>query len=128
LIVIMVSVVLFSATLQYRLAESAVADHLLKIAIKIPLMFPIAGLAYELIKQAGKKWETSRLARVMSAPGLWLQNITTREPDDDQLEIALISIRKTLWRERAGDEASPIGANGIEIYGSANDVDLPLAA
>lgn len=130
LIVIGVSVVLFSVTLTYRIAETALFDHLIKIGIKVPLMFPVAGLAYELIKLAGKKCDTSRLARALSAPGMWLQKITTREPDDDQLEIALVSIRKTLWREQADREATalPIGARGVEVYRSASEVDLPLVA
>jgi uncharacterized protein YqhQ len=130
LIVIGVSVVLFSVTLTYRISETALFDHLIKIGIKVPLMFPVAGLAYELIKLAGKKCDTSQLARLLSAPGMWLQKITTREPDDQQLEVALISIRKTLWRERMDREGSalPIGARGVEIYGSAAEVDLPLAA
>ena len=123
LIVIMVSVVLFSATLTWRIAESTTLDHILKMLIKIPLMFPIAGLAYELIKLAGKKCDTSALARAMSAPGMWLQKITTREPDDDQLEIALISIRKTLWRESVGDDAPPIDS-GVEIYPPGADVQF----
>jgi uncharacterized protein YqhQ len=93
-------------------------------------MFPVAGLAYELIKLAGRKCDTSQLARILSAPGMWLQKITTREPDDSQLEIALVSIRKTLWRERMGREGSalPIGAGAVEVYGSAGEIDLPLAA
>jgi uncharacterized protein YqhQ len=130
LIVIGVSVVLFSVTLTYRIAETPLFDHLIKIGIKVPLMFPVAGLAYELIKLAGKKCDTSRLARALSAPGMWLQKITTREPDDDQLEIALVSIRKTLWREQADRNASalPIGARGVEVYASAAEVDLPLVA
>jgi uncharacterized protein YqhQ len=130
LIVIGVSVVLFSVTLTYRLAESTALDHLIKIGIKVPLMFPVAGLAYELIKLAGKKCDTSRLARLLSAPGMWLQKITTREPDDAQLEIALLSIRKTLWREQAAraGNAAPIGASGVEVYADAAAVDLPLAA
>jgi uncharacterized protein YqhQ len=129
LIVIMVSVVLFSAALTYRLSDRVVVDHLLKIAIKVPLMFPVAGLAYELIKLAGKKCDTSRLARALSAPGMWLQKITTREPDDAQLEVALLSIRKTLWRERMGAGELPAGTRGVEVYASAADViDLPLAA
>jgi uncharacterized protein YqhQ len=53
---------------------------------------------------------------------MWLQQITTREPDDAQLEIALISIRKTLWRERSGVAAAP----GVEIFPSAADVELPV--
>ncbi|HTM22624.1 MAG TPA: DUF1385 domain-containing protein [Kofleriaceae bacterium] len=130
LIVIMVSVVLFSAALTHRLAASTPIDHLLKIAIKVPLMFPVAGLAYEFIKMAGKRCETSRLARALSAPGMWLQKITTREPTDDQLEIALLSIRKTLWREAAGAAAGAArpGQGVVEVYASAADVDLPLLA
>ena len=128
LIVIMVSVVLFSAALTYRLSDTVLVDHLLKIAIKVPLMFPVAGLAYEIIKLSGRRCDTSRIARAMAAPGMWLQKITTREPDDQQLEIALISIRKTLWREKMGKGAPPIGARGIEVYPSGGEVDLPLVA
>ncbi len=128
LIVIMVSVVLFSAVLTYRLHDNTLVDHLLKIGIKIPLMFPIAGIAYELIKLSGKRYERSALARMFSKPGMWLQNITTRVPDDSQLEVACISIRKTLWREAAGDDALPIGVQGIEVYACAADIDLPLTA
>ncbi len=127
LIVIGVSVVLFSALLTFRLAESTAVDHIAKILIKIPLMFPVAGLAYELIKLAGKKCDTSRLARALSAPGMWLQKITTREPDDDQLEIALLSIRKTLWREAQGESDAKLDGE-VEVFASASDVDLPLAA
>lgn len=129
LIVIMVSVVLFSALLTFPISSSTALDHVAKIFIKIPLMFPVAGLSYELIKLAGKKCDTSALARAMSAPGMWLQKITTKEPDDSQLEVALISIRKTLWRERqTGDVHVALGCAGVEVFDSAADVDLPLAA
>lgn len=125
LIVVMVSVVIFSAALTWQLAENTAVDHLLKIAIKIPLMFPVAGLAYELIKLAGRHCDTSRFARALSAPGMWLQKITTKEPDDSQLEIALISIRKTLWREQHGGTADE---KRLEVYATAADVDLPVTA
>jgi uncharacterized protein YqhQ len=129
LIVIMVSVVLFAALLSFPLAESSVVDHLLKILIKIPLMFPVAGLAYEFIKLAGKHCETSSIARVLSTPGMWLQRITTKEPDDAQLEIALISIRKTLWREAQGTLPAPLeGSLGYEVFANADAIDLPLVA
>ena len=125
LIVVMVSVVLFAAVLRGRLAETSVLDHVFKILLKIPLMLPIAGLAYELIKLSGKHMNRSRVARALAAPGMWLQKITTREPDEGQLEIALISIRKTLWRERQAEGTSP---HGVHVYASAADItDLPLA-
>jgi uncharacterized protein YqhQ len=123
-IVIMVSVVLFSALLTWELSENKLVDNLLKIAVKVPLMFPVAGLAYELIKLAGKRCETSAWARAMSWPGMLLQRITTKEPDDAQLEVALISIRKTLWREHAPDA----GERGLETFASASEIDLPLVA
>jgi uncharacterized protein YqhQ len=123
LIVVIVSVVLFAAVLQFRLSANPAVDNIAKIFIKIPLMFPIAGLAYEFIKLAGKYCGTSRLARWASQPGMWLQKITTREPTDEQLEVALISIRKTLWRERSGTAAPA----GLEIYRSAAECDLPVA-
>lgn len=123
LIVVMVSVALFTALLRGVWMPTPAADHAVKILIKLPLMFPIAGLAYELIRLAGKKCDTSAWARIMSKPGMWLQKITTREPADDQLEIALISIRKTLWRERAGAATT---AAPVMVYASAAEVDLPL--
>ena len=129
LIVIMVSVVLFSALLSMPIAQSVALDHLIKIFVKIPLMFPVAGLSYELIKLAGKHSETSRLARSFSAPGMWLQKITTKEPDDEQLEIALVSIRKTLWRERQGEVGREgLGDGSYEVYTTTDEIDLPLVA
>ena len=90
-------------------------------------MFPVAGLSYEIIKLAGKHCETSVLARMVSKPGMWLQKITTREPTDDQLEIALISIRKTLWREAQGPETEQLTGR-VDVYPSADEIDLPIAA
>ena len=123
LIVVMVSVVIFASILWFPISANPKIDNLAKILIKIPLMFPVAGLAYEFIKLAGKYCGTSRVARWASQPGMWLQKITTREPTDEQLEIALISIRKTLWRERSGTAAPA----GLEIYRSAADCDLPVS-
>ena len=97
-------------------------DNLVKIVLKVPLMLPVAGLAYELLKLSGKAYDTSRLARALAAPGLWLQKITTREPDDGQLEIACLSIRKALWREQQGVTAEAT----VEVYASAADISLPV--
>ncbi|HOB11534.1 MAG TPA: DUF1385 domain-containing protein [Syntrophomonadaceae bacterium] len=55
----------------------------------------VAGLAYEFIKFSGKYYH-NRLARIVIAPGLWLQKLTTREPDDQQLEVALIALKAVL--------------------------------
>ncbi len=58
----------------------------------IPL---IAGLSYEVIKWAGKN-RNKRWVRALMWPGLMLQNLTTREPDDDQLEVAIESLKAVL--------------------------------
>jgi uncharacterized protein YqhQ len=127
LIVVMVSIVIFAAVLRGEILESSKLDHLVKIFLKIPLMLPVAGLSYELLKLAGRKCDTSALARALSAPGMWLQRITTREPSDEQLEIALLSIRKTLWRERRAETTGTAPGGEIEVYRSAAEVDLPFA-
>jgi uncharacterized protein YqhQ len=55
----------------------------------------VAGLSYELLKLSGKT-RNSMITRILIAPGLWLQRITTREPSDDQLEVALEALRSSI--------------------------------
>ncbi len=56
------------------------------------LMLPvICGLGYELLKACGKY--DNALTRIISAPGMWLQRITTKEPDDDMIEIAIAALK-----------------------------------
>ncbi|MFH1007994.1 MAG: DUF1385 domain-containing protein [Candidatus Latescibacterota bacterium] len=55
----------------------------------------VAGASYELLKFSGKKRDHA-IIRCLIAPGLWLQKITTREPDDEQLEVALTALKRAL--------------------------------
>lgn len=55
----------------------------------------VAGLGYEFIRFSGKYYH-NRWARIIIAPGLWLQKLTTREPDDQQLEVALEALKAVL--------------------------------
>ncbi len=66
----------------------------LRIVIKLALLPLVAGLAYEFIKFAGRC--DNKLMRVLSAPGLWLQRITTKEPDDEQIEVAIRSLTEVI--------------------------------
>ena len=68
------------------------------VATRILLLPLIAGLAYELIRFAGKHAENRVLMTVL-APGLWLQRLTTREPSLDQLEVSIRALREVLERE-----------------------------
>ncbi|HZP74381.1 MAG TPA: DUF1385 domain-containing protein [Gaiellaceae bacterium] len=70
------------------------------IVSRIVLLPVIAGIAYELIRFAGKHSENRVLMTVL-APGLWLQRLTTREPTLDQLEVSIRALREVLEREGA---------------------------
>jgi uncharacterized protein YqhQ len=77
------------------------------IATRILLLPLIAGIAYELIRFAGKHTD-NRLLMALLAPGLWLQRLTTREPTLDQLEVSIRALREVLaleQRDTAGEAA-----------------------
>jgi uncharacterized protein YqhQ len=69
------------------------------VATRILLLPVIAGLAYELIRFAGKHSE-NRVLRTLLAPGLWLQRLTTREPSLDQLEVSIRALKEVLSLEQ----------------------------
>ena len=68
------------------------------IATRVLLLPVIAGLAYELIRFAGKH-QGNRVVMAVLAPGLWLQRLTTREPTLDQLEVSIRALREVLQLE-----------------------------
>lgn len=70
----------------------------LNLLVRISLMPLVAGLSYEIIRYAAKK-ESSVVFKLMTLPGLWLQNITTQEPDDSQLEVAIEALKESLKLE-----------------------------
>lgn len=100
LLVLVVSVFLFAAVfpLMPELASGKIANQGLYVLIKIPLIFPLAGATYELIKW-GDKHRNNAAVRAVMAPGLALQKITTRTPSDDQIEVALAALKTALNRE-----------------------------
>lgn len=64
---------------------------LARTAIKLLLLPIIMGIGYEYIMYAGKNENT--ITKILSAPGMWMQRITTREPSDDQLQVAICAIK-----------------------------------
>jgi uncharacterized protein YqhQ len=62
----------------------------------------VAGVAYEAIKFAGRH-QHQLIGRILMAPGSWLQNITTNEPDDDMIEVAVAALEATLAAEPLAD-------------------------
>src|SRR6266404_5988439 len=81
------------------------------IATRILLLPVIAGIAYEVIRFAGKH-AGNRILMALLAPGLWLQRLTTREPTLDQLEVSIRALRKVL--ELEGRSATP-EAERVEV-------------
>lgn len=82
------------------------ADNVfLKVFIRILLLPVIAGISYEVIQWAGRS--ESVLVNMISKPGMWLQKLTTREPDDDMLDVAIMSIEAIYdWKEFQRDGES----------------------
>jgi uncharacterized protein YqhQ len=70
----------------------------LNLLVRISLMPLVAGLSYEVIRYAAKK-ESGAIFKFMTKPGLWLQNITTQEPDKEQLEVAIKALDESLKLE-----------------------------
>ncbi len=73
----------------------ATAAFVLKFGARVVLIPLIAGLAYEVIRYSARHL-ANPVCKVLIRPGLWLQRITTKEPDDKQLEIALIALKEAL--------------------------------
>jgi len=70
---------------------------LLYIAIKLLLLPLTMGLGYEIIRFAGK--HDHPIVRFFTAPGLWIQRITTKEPTDDMIEVAIVALKSALPEE-----------------------------
>lgn len=73
-------------------------DNLIvRIVMKLVLVPLVVGIGYEFIMFAGKK--TNIITKIFCAPGMWMQSITTREPDDSQIEIAIAALKNAIPHE-----------------------------
>lgn len=91
----------------------------LRIISRVILIPVIAGISYELIRFAGK-FSRYKIINILFYPGLLLQKITTREPDEQQIEVATISLKKVLEAESSGaqDETE------LKILSTKDDVAI----
>lgn len=80
-----------------------VDDPVMRVGIRILLIPVIAGISYEIIRLAGKS--NNIIVRIISAPGMLLQKLTTREPDDDMIEVAIAAVEAVFdWKQYFIDE------------------------
>lgn len=92
-IVMIVSILLFSLFRWPNL--------LVRVVTRILMLPVVAGISYEIIKWAGRS--DSKLVCAVSAPGLWLQKITTKEPDDSQIQVAIEALKNVLVEDKDAD-------------------------
>jgi uncharacterized protein YqhQ len=104
IVVLIVGMILFTFMPKPHIPESRVLESIARFLVEIPLLIPIAGVSYELIRWAGKM-KNSSLVRGLFAPGLATQYLTTREPDADQIEVALVALKAVVEAEEADEKA-----------------------
>jgi uncharacterized protein YqhQ len=98
LIVMFVAIAVFSVLDVFVIQAFGDITVLIRIATHLPLIPLVGGVSYEFIRASARRSE-SPLGKLIVAPGLWLQKITTREPDESQLEVALVALRCALGEE-----------------------------
>jgi len=81
---------------------------------RILLLPVIAGLAYELIRYAGKH-QDNRVLMTLLAPGLWLQRLTTREPSLDQIEVSIRALQEVMRVEQSESDAELRLESRVEV-------------
>ncbi len=97
--VVFISVILFI----FIRVEEPVA----RVAIRLLLIPVIASISYEIIRLAGKS--NNIFIRILSAPGMWLQRLTTREPDDKMIEVGIAAVDAVFdWKEYLGTQTDEL--------------------
>ncbi len=90
-LILMILVSVIVSTVVQMLFPSVYDITMLWVAVKILMLPLICGLGFELLRACGKY--DNLLTRIISAPGMWLQKITTKEPGDDMIEIAIAALK-----------------------------------
>ena len=74
-----------------------VENPVYRVLIRIALIPVIAGISYEIIRLAGRS--NNILVRIISAPGMWLQRLTTKEPDESMVQVAIAAVEAVFdWK------------------------------
>ena len=94
LIVMVISIIVFSFI--------SWDNPILRLVLRLALLPVVAGLSYEIIKLAGRY--DNLVTRIISKPGMWLQYITTNEPDSSQIEVAIESLKAVIPENKEDDK------------------------
>lgn len=105
IITLLVSILVYSLVpinpAEWWAIDSKPLSALLRVLLKLPLLPFVVGISYELIRLAGRY--TNPVTKFFSAPGLWMQRLTTREPDDKQIECAIAAVKPCLPKDGEDD-------------------------
>ena len=73
-----------------------------RMILRLLLLPVVAGISYEIIKYAGR--HDNAFTRIISAPGMWFQRITTNEPDDSMIEVAIAALTAVIPENKEDDK------------------------
>ena len=73
-----------------------------RIGVKLLLLVPVVGVTYEFNRFVGA--HDNAVTRILSAPGMWMQNFTTNEPDDSMIEVAIEAMKLVIPAEQGKDQ------------------------
>ena len=110
LVVMILSILVFSVASSALLAvvpaleamRGSFCYRLLMIAFKLLLLPVVVSVAYEINRWVGR--HDNAFTRILTAPGLWMQNFTTNEPDDSMIEVAITAVKAVLPEKEGADE------------------------
>lgn len=95
LFVIVISIIVFSVIGRFD-------SKIINILVRIALLPVVAGISYEIIRFAGRHTENKWISW-LNKPGMWLQRLTTREPDESQIEVAIQALKVVLPKDKNAD-------------------------
>lgn len=93
--------ILISSVLVVILPDFIISRNYIWVPIKILLLPLTCGIGYELIKLCGR--HDNIITRIIAAPGLWIQRLTTKEPDDGMIEIAIAALTEVIPEDGADE-------------------------
>ena len=73
----------------------------MRVGVKLLLLIPVVGVTYEFNRLVGA--HDNVVTRILSAPGMWLQNFTTHEPDDSMIEVAIEAMKLVIPEQQGKD-------------------------
>lgn len=100
--VMLIFSIIFVSLLSVAVPDELKKNTILWVLIKLPMLPIIMGVGYEFIKYAGRN--DNIIVKILSAPGLWMQRLTTKEPDDAIIEVGIESLKAVLTDNPEDDE------------------------